>query len=97
MTHASWLGQFAGALGVSIAIWLQAITPRHIPARYTAGFFLLGCAMFMLHTKKVWFMEATMINAIGVFIIIGLELFYANIVYKKYKGNDVGVLEEVTQ
>lgn len=50
----NFLGLFAGALGVSIAIWLQFITRRTVRALYVTSFFVAGSSLMLLNLEPVW-------------------------------------------
>ena len=47
------LGLLAGSVGVSIAIWLQMITPRVVKARYILGFLTLGCSLMLINLEPL--------------------------------------------
>ena len=47
------LGLVAGGLGVSIAVWLQLVTPRRIRSRYVTAFLALGSALILINLGPV--------------------------------------------
>jgi len=43
-----WLGTLSGFLGVSIAVYLQLINPRHCHGGYVSAIFLAGSAVILV-------------------------------------------------
>lgn len=88
MTHSTdhtlllLLGQFVGVLGVGIAVYLQVIVPRRCDARYFWGFLVFGSGMVIAHIGWVPLPYLGWLPVIGYFLLIGLQIYAANWVYR---------------
>lgn len=83
MTHSPehatllFLGQVAGWLGVSIAVYLQLMAKERCRARYVWGFFLVGTALIIAHLGLFdlpWYF-AGWVPAIGYLLLIAVQIY----------------------
>lgn len=85
VTHTTllFLGQMAGWLGVTIAVYLQLISPRRCKLEYVIGFYLSGLALILVHIGVFHIIVLDgWLPAIGYVIIIVLYLYAAYWVHR---------------
>jgi len=80
------LGALTGVVGVSIAIWLQLISPKKCPARYVLVFFVFGSVFLLMNAGAIGVpgRPATLLGLIGAIVALVAEVVGAVYVYRRY-------------
>jgi len=80
------LGSLTGAVGVSVAIYLQFITRRACPPGYVAMFFAFGASIITLNASTIVVIPdivAAAVRLVAYAVIVSIELIAAHWVYEQ--------------
>lgn len=95
------IGVLVGVLGISVAVYLQMITPRHVPVVYTTAFYAVGSLLLMLHIdavgginrEEIVFIQLSAVIGALTFELYGLHWIATNTETKEY--DTIKLIEEV--
>jgi len=80
------LGAFVGLVGVCIAIWLQMVAKRRVPAKYVVVFYAFGSLFLLLNTAALGAGNevAQVVAVFSLTVALLVEVGGAVFVYLKY-------------
>jgi len=81
----SAVGMASGALGVSIAIWLQLVTRRRVDPVYVLSFLGCGVTLVLLNLDAVWgdAAGATIVRGAVYLALLGVEAYLGYRVWRE--------------
>jgi len=81
----SYIGAATGAVGVSIAIYLQLISQKHCPPQYVLFYLTLGSGLILAHVNghMIEGLPTTALRLLGYLVLIAVQVGSALHIYRR--------------